>query len=762
VDDDASQPDGDTPAHKLAALQERLLSIAGAIRAPGGWERSLRAVARLPAESFPNVLLIDDQQPGATLVRGYEEWRAAGRQVSRGEQGIEVFSASRTSPADSGRGSRKRREPDPPAPGWREARRVAYVWDLSQTHGPPMPREPARAGARGEGQAGIWDALCWLARREGLAVEHEHGAPADGVTFWSAHRIRVLPGMDPGPAAWALAHQLGHMLMHRPADPQPGATTSGDACTGTRKAEADAIAFITCARYGIPVAHQLASPGAWAGTDQRAQPAAVLLTVGERITGAATRITRHLDRSLSRAALVPGIQPPTRDRAPSRLPLQRPPARSSARPTSHLAAEPDVPASRLVAVLRDAHSFYSARLPGSWVPAYLLSRQIGPEIIRDWHVGYAPAEWSALTGHLRAAGHADEEIEAAGLARRSSRGTLIEHFRDRVMLPIRDQHGQTAGFTGRARPGADATVPKYLNSPETSLYKKGSLLFGLHEARSALTAGAIPVIVEGPFDAVAVTTAGAGRLAGIAPCGTALTADQATLLAATCDLARTGALVAFDDDPPGRKAATRAYPILRPHTARVQSARLSGRDPARILEEQGPRALRETLTVTAGPLLGVVVDAEVSRWEHRLGDVEGPLRAMRSAAAVLAVLLPPEAAEQVREATGGTTIATVDEEMRPVVSAEVPGIARSLPADTAYQVTRLADRLCFPASDVVIEVANAVTRHPVTPSSQSPGSQAADSFPSKPLENPGEEAVQSPRAPRPGRHRIAGVTRRSL
>jgi DNA primase len=755
MDEGTVQPGGNDPARKLAVLRERLLSLAEAIRTAEDWQRSLRAAARLPAESFANVLLIEEQKPGAVLVRGYEEWRAAGRQVSRGESGIEVFSTSLARSPSPGRATRRKREPEPPPPGWRDASRVAYVWDVSQTSGPPVTAPAALPGAPGEAPAGLWDALCWLARREGFTVEHEQGAPADGVTFWTAHRIRVLPGLAPGTAAWALAHQLGHVIMHGAAAHQPGATTSGDACTGTGKAEADAVAFITCARYGIASTHQLASPGSWAGTDPRVQPAATILATGERITAAAARVTRHLDTNLPRSL---AVQQPARAPMPPRSPRQPPPG----------AATPPTPGpptvqngrtghgTRLIAAMRDAEAFYSARLAGSWVPAYLRSRGIGPDAIQQWQAGYAPAEWSALTDHLRAAGYADGEIEAAGLARWSSHGTLIDQFRDRVMLPVRDRDGQIAGFVGRAEPGAGPAVPKYLNGSETSLYVKGDLLFGLHEARSALAAGAIPVIVEGPFDAIAVTTAGAGRLAGLAPCGTALTSSQVALLAAACDLTRTGALAAFDDDPAGRKAAIRAYGILRPYTARLHSARLSSGDPAQILQEEGPQALRDALTAPAEPLLGVVVDADVSRWEHRLGDVEGPVRAMRSAAAVIAGLLPPGAAEQVRQATGGTTLAAVDEDMRPVVSPQVPAIAKALPADTAFQVTRLADRLGFPVIDVVTEIANAVTRQPATPAAprQLTVGLVIDSFPAGPLETPAKEIPAQPqRAARPGRHR---------
>ena len=172
------------------------------------------------------------------------------------------------------------------------------------------------------------------------------------------------------------------------------------------------------------------------------------------------------------------------------------------------------------------------------MPAYLQKRGITAAAMGQWHIGYAPGGWTALTSYLRGRGHHDDTIQAAGLARISSRGTLIDHFRDRVMLPVHDEHGNLAGFIGRARPGARPAIPKYLNGPATSTYQKGDLLFGLHHAQAHLARGATPVIVEGPFDAIAVTLADPDHYAGLAPCGTALTSRQAAALSRAADLRR--------------------------------------------------------------------------------------------------------------------------------------------------------------------------------------------------------------------------------
>lgn len=237
---------------KLAGLRARLHEEAQALRTPGDWARCLRVAALLPGESFANVLLISSQQPGATLVRGYREWQPMGRQVSRNEKGIEIFSAARRPP------EREQRDQDLDElhPGWRDAERVASVWDVSQTSGQAVP---ASTGIPRPGEAlpGLWDALCWLARREGFAVEREHGCPDDGATMWTARRIRVRPGLSGQVAAWALAHQVGHVLLHNVAGYPPGTTTSG--CAGVRRAEADSVAFIVCARHGITAGHPLPS-----------------------------------------------------------------------------------------------------------------------------------------------------------------------------------------------------------------------------------------------------------------------------------------------------------------------------------------------------------------------------------------------------------------------------------------------------------------------------------------------------------------------
>lgn len=291
--------------------------------------------------------------------------------------------------------------------------------------------------------------------------------------------------------------------------------------------------------------------------------------------------------------------------------------------------------------------FFRSRLVNSWVPNHLDRRGFGPAIQQQWQAGYAPAEWDALTSYLRALRFPDPLIEAAGLARRSQRGTLIDIFRDRAMLPIRSADGTVAAFIGRTPEEVGPEVPKYVNSPHTCLYRKGDMLFGLWEAHQVMAAGARPVIVEGPFDAIAVTTACAERYAGVAPCGTALTAEQVKTLSQVADLGSTGVMVAFDSDAPGRRAAIHAYHLLTPYAHEVSVMALPAcQDPAQVFSEHGPSALAETAT-HAHPLADLVTDAIVDRWSRWLEYPEGQINALRATAPVIAAMPVLHVARQV-------------------------------------------------------------------------------------------------------------------
>lgn len=709
--------------HAIAELRDRADTEIRSLVTGEDWAALLRLAARLPGLGFTNVLLVAAQRPGATLVAGYQAWQAQGRQVRKGEPGIQVFAEprpssgkSRSSPAagigaTDGAGNRGREG------------RLTYVWDITQTGGPPRADLMAPLPPEGGMPPGLWDALTWLARREGFAVEREACDPWQGLTNWSTRRIRIGLGLEASGAARALIHELGHVLVHDRRAYLPGDSTAG--CRGIQKIGPDSVAFIVATRLGMDTSgYSWPYVASWVGNDPRARSCEIVRATGTRITTAAATIAAHLDITVFATppqpapavpvyslALASGNQAGARERATS----ARVPAGGGHAETSE-ASTSGSPTPEISRILMDAERFYCDHLTASWVPGYLAARGFDPATIAQWRTGYAPAGWTALTSHLRGLGHEDAVIEAAGLARRSSRGTLIDHFRDRVMLAIRDEHGTVAGFIGRAHPDAGATVPRYMNSPETSAYAKGDLLFGLHEARGPLARGAVPVIAEGPFDAIAISAADPRRYAGLAPCGTALTSRQAAALGRTADLRDAGLLVALDGDRAGREAAIKTYSILLTVTSKLTAAILpAGRDPAEILQADGPAALRDLLQNRTEPLATVVIDAHLDSWARQFDHPEGRLHAMRSAAALIASLLPSDSGDQILQVTGGRHLATLNDNLRPIADPGLPAIARMLPANAACQIIRVANRTESECSEVTAEVANALSKEAAVP-----------------------------------------------
>jgi DNA primase catalytic core len=290
---------------------------------------------------------------------------------------------------------------------------------------------------------------------------------------------------------------------------------------------------------------------------------------------------------------------------------------------------------------------------------------------RPWRVGYAPPGWTTLVDHLTTAGYTPTELQAAGLATRTRTDRLIDTFRDRIMLPIHDHTGRTVAFIGRAAPGASPDAPKYLNSPDSVIYHKGQILYGLAEQHDRLRAGWAPALVEGPLDTLAVwlthpDSAGLGRVA-LAPCGTSLTPAQAATVAALPGARRHGVTVAFDDDTAGHTAADRAFHLLCAHSVALHSAQLpTGADPADLITHPDRIAtLRAGLSYRTRSLAEVVIDHRITTLQARhprlLMETPGQVAAVRAAAPILTRLPAAQAVrlvQYVAEATG-TGIDTV-------------------------------------------------------------------------------------------------------
>ena len=231
-------------------------------------------------------------------------------------------------------------------------------------------------------------------------------------------------------------------------------------------------------------------------------------------------------------------------------------------PAGDSEAGPQVDRARVVDLNARAARFYTEQVEQSWVPDYLLDRLGAAATDARFSAGYAPAGWTTLVDHLRADGASSEELLAAGLARRTSAGGVIDAFRDRLVIPLRED-GDIVGFTARRNPANDdreQAGPKYVNTGRTIAYDKSSHLYGLTEAAAGgLLPGARPVLVEGPLDAWAVTAATGGTHFGVAPLGTSLTDPQADQLMAYIGEGRPGVVVATDPDAAGAAAAERAY-----------------------------------------------------------------------------------------------------------------------------------------------------------------------------------------------------------
>jgi DNA primase catalytic core len=255
---------------------------------------------------------------------------------------------------------------------------------------------------------------------------------------------------------------------------------------------------------------------------------------------------------------------------------------------------------RLLWVNQLAHAYYRNQLTDSWAADYLTER-CGPDIATDnrFQPGHAPPGWTNLVDHLRHLDVTDNNMLDAGLATRTRQRRVVDRFRDRLTLPIWNQHHDLVGFTGRRHPDHDDTHgPKYLNTPTTSLYTKGHHLYGHHLLPPTPPhnpnggQGQVPVLVEGPLDAIAVTLAGQNRYLGLATLGTALTPTQATTLAAH----HVNPIQALDNDPAGQNAATRNFWRLTQHGLDPRLATLPpGQDPAGLHISSGPVALRRLL-----------------------------------------------------------------------------------------------------------------------------------------------------------------------
>lgn len=287
--------------------------------------------------------------------------------------------------------------------------------------------------------------------------------------------------------------------------------------------------------------------------------------------------------------------------------------------------QPTPPPERLYAVNAAAAHFYAGRLQTSRKAArYLQSHGISAaaDPTGPWQVGYAPGRWTELATHLQAAGFSAGEVTAAGLGFIHSRSKhLLDRFRDRLMFPVTDAHNRVVGFTARDLSGrAEA---KWINTPETTIYRKRLLLYGLGQQLADRPAGIgdpVVFVVEGAADVLAMHRMAAAQAAvpetqpvyAVAPCGTNLTREQLDLIQQTLPDAHL--ILAFDGDDAGRRAADRAYPVASRWPGQVSGVRLpKGQDPADVLATMDPIWAMSEIVGAVQPLAQLQMTNTISR-----------------------------------------------------------------------------------------------------------------------------------------------------
>lgn len=294
--------------------------------------------------------------------------------------------------------------------------------------------------------------------------------------------------------------------------------------------------------------------------------------------------------------------------------------------------------SRLVAANLAAAIFYQEQLqlPQAAIGRdFLQKRGFDKDAAASFGVGFAPDDWDALTKFLLSKSFTNEEIMLAGLSKDGTRGP-IDRFRNRLTWPIRDLSGDVVGFGARKLATDEADQgPKYLNTPETSIYKKSQVLYGLDVAKKEIAKKRQAVIVEGYTDVMAAQLA--GITTAVATCGTAFGADHIRILRRLLmddDAFRGEVIFTFDGDAAGQKAALRAFSEDQKFvTQTFVAVEPDGLDPCDLRQQKGDLALRD-LIARRVPLFEFAIRSELAH--HKLDAAEGRINALNAAAPLVA------------------------------------------------------------------------------------------------------------------------------
>ena len=293
--------------------------------------------------------------------------------------------------------------------------------------------------------------------------------------------------------------------------------------------------------------------------------------------------------------------------------------------------------SRLIASHVAAVTFYREQLQlpeAAHARDLLMKRGFEKSACDDFEVGYSPDQWDALTKYLRGQGFTIDELMSAGLAKEGQKGP-IDRFRNRLMWPIRDISGDVVGFGARKLASDEEDQgPKYLNTPETPIYKKSQVLYGLDRAKKEIAKKRQAVIVEGYTDVMAAHLA--GITTAVATCGTAFGDEHIRILRRLLmddDAFRGEVIFTFDGDAAGQKAALRAFGDDQKFvTQTFVAVEPSGMDPCELRQHHGDAAVRD-LIARRVPLFEFAIKSAIKQYD--LSNADGRVSALNAAAPLI-------------------------------------------------------------------------------------------------------------------------------
>jgi DNA primase len=332
---------------------------------------------------------------------------------------------------------------------------------------------------------------------------------------------------------------------------------------------------------------------------------------------------------------------------------------------------------RLIEAHAEAQRFYAEQLRGPealTAREFLAERGFDQTVAETFGCGFAPSGWDALTKHLLAKGFTAQELTIGGLARESSsgRGGLIDRFHRRLLWPIRDTGGDVVGFGARRLFDDDKVEAKYLNTPETPIYKKSQLLYGVDLAKREIAREHRAVIVEGYTDVMACHLSGVTT--AVATCGTAFGSEHVQVirrLLMDSDSFTGEVIFTFDGDAAGMKAAERAFGDDQKFMAQTFVAiEATGMDPCELRQKSGDTAVLD-LVARRIPLVEFVLRSTVARFD--LDTAEGRSAALDRGVPLVAQIKDHGLRDEYARRLGG--LVGIDDPLR--VVHRVRGMVRS-------------------------------------------------------------------------------------